>query len=221
MWWNDDYRKYYDGRVYSLPAPFYKTQNGEDIIAHRDSSSKKHYLWFGSSGLIHKGLDLCLDYFSKNQNIYLHICGPIENEKDFVNVYRRELFESPNIKVHGFVDIASEKFKNILSMCSFVIFPSCSEGGSPSVLTAIGNGGLIPIITRETTIETGHEIWIEGFDYESIDKAIKLSQTLTFEKIKKLQYNNLNFVKKNHTQEVYYNLLKKNIQNILGLANDL
>jgi len=217
----DSYRKYYDGIVYSLPAPFYETLDGENIIRQRDSSSKQHYLWFGSSGLIHKGLDLCLDYFSKTQDIFLHICGPIESEKEFINVYKKELFESPNIKSHGFVDIASKEFEAILTMCSFIIFPSCSEGGSPSTLTVIGNSGLVPIITKETTIQTGYEIWIDGFDYESVDKAIKQSQTLSFEEIKELQYNNLKFVKTNHTQEIYYEQLKKNIQNILGTTNDL
>ncbi len=217
----DSYRKYFDGKVYSLPAPFYETQNGENIIKQRDSSSKQHYLWFGSSGLIHKGLDLCLDYFSQHQNIFLHICGPIDNEQDFVATYKKELFESSNIKLYGFIDIASKEFETILTMCSFVIFPSCSEGGSPSTLTVIGNGGLIPIITKETTIATGNEIWIERFNYESIDKAIKQSQTLSFEEIKELQYNNLSFVKANHTQEIYYQQLKTNIQKILGIDNDL
>jgi len=217
----DSYRKYYDGIVYSLPAPFYKTQDGEVIIEKRESSSLKHYLWFGSSGLIHKGLDLCLDYFSQNKDIFLHICGPIENEKEFIDVYKKELFESPNIKLHGFIDIAGREFENILSICSFIIFPSCSEGGCPSVLTAVGNGGLIPLITKETTIETGCEIWIEGFNYESVDKAIKQSQVLSLEEIKELQYNNLKFVKTNHTQEIYYQQLKTNIQNILGTTNDL
>lgn len=215
---SDSYKRYYDGIVYSLPAPFYKMQNGDDLIIHRESSSKKHYLWFGGSGLIHKGLDLCLDYFSRNQELFLHICGSIENEKDFVMAYKKELFESPNIKVHGFVDLSSEKFRKILSMCSFTIFPSCSEGGCASVLTVVGNGGLIPIITKETTIETGYEIWIEDFNYESMDKAIKKSEALTFEKIKQLQYNNLNYVKKNHAQEIYCERLKKNI---LEITNNL
>lgn len=217
----NSYRKYFDGKVYSLPALFYETQNGENIIRNRQRSSTKHYLWFGSSGLIHKGLDLCLDYFSRNQDVFLHICGPIENEKEFIDVYKKELFDLPNVELHGFIDIDSKEFETILTMCSFIIFPSCSEGGSPSTLTVIGNGGLIPIITKETTIETGHEIWIEGFDYESIDKAIKYSQAFSFEEIKELHYNNLKFVKANHTREIYCEQLKKNIQNILGITNGL
>jgi len=217
----DSYRKYYNGIVYSLSAPFYEIQNGENIIRKREKVSKKHFLWFGSSGLIHKGLDLCLDYFVKNQDLFLHVCGPIESEKEFINVYKKELFESSNIKVYGFIDIASKEFETILSLCSFILFPSCSEGGSPSTLTVIGNGGLLPIITKETAVETGYEIWIEGFDYESIDKAIKQSQALSFEAIKEWQHNNLNFVKTNHTQGIYYKQLKKIIQSITGQTNDL
>lgn len=216
----DTYKRYYDGPVYSLPAPFYEVLNGYDIINKREKTSKKHYLWFGSSGLIHKGLDLCLDYFSKNQDLFLHVCGPIENEREFVEVYKRELFSSPNIILHGFVDITSKKFEEILSLCSFVIFPSCSEGGSPSVITAIGNGGLIPIITKETTIRTGFEIWIEGFNYESIEKAVRQSQSLTFEEIKNLQLSNLSYVKNNHNQEVYYKRLKEYIQRILRVGDE-
>jgi hypothetical protein len=217
----DSYRKYYDGPVYSLLAPFYQTQNGEQIIKKRDISSMKHFLWFGSSGLIHKGLDLCLEYFSQNKDMFLHICGPIDNEPDFMATYKKELFATSNIQMHGFIDIQSKEFETILSKCSFVIFPSCSEGGSPSVLTAIGNGGLIPIITKETTIETGHQIWIDSFDYEGIDKAIKQSQKLSFKEIKEKQYKNLNFVRENHTQEIYYKKLKENVQSILETKNEL
>jgi hypothetical protein len=89
----NSYRKYYDGPVYSLPAPFYETQNGENIIRQRASSSKQHYLWFGGSGLIHKGLDLCLFIFHKSR-YFLHICGPIENEKVFIDIYKKELIDT-------------------------------------------------------------------------------------------------------------------------------
>lgn len=217
----NSYRKYYDGSIYSLPVPFYEIQDAKQIIENRSDLSKKHYLWFGSSGMIHKGLDLCLDYFSKNQHVFLHICGPVQQEIEFVNAYRSELFHSPNIKIHGFVDISSKEFKDIVSKCSFVIFPSCSECGAASVLAAIGNGGLIPIITKETTVETGYEIWIEDFNYESIEKAINYSQSLTFSQIKELQLKNLEYVKKNHNHEVYYNKLRAYIKEILEVENAL
>ena len=83
---------------------------------------------------------LVLDYFSNRSDLTLHVCGPIENEKEFVEIYKKELYFSDHIKTHGFIDLGSKKFEDILASCSFVIFPSCSEGGCPSVITAIGNG---------------------------------------------------------------------------------
>ena len=217
----DSYRKYYDGLVYSLPAPFYKTQDGNSILKNRKSDSNKNFLWFGSSGLIHKGLDLLLDYFSNNEELTLHICGAIANEKDFVEVYKKELFNTTNIIYHGFVDIESEKFTDILISCSFVIFPSCSEGGAPSVLTAIGNGGLIPIITKETTISTGNEIFIETLDYNGIENAVKKAIKIDKDELKKLEKKNLGFVLNYHSKDNYKHNLKLLISNILEQRNEL
>lgn len=217
----DSYRKYFDGQVYSLPAPFYKTLDAKTIIAKRIENSKKHYLWFGGSGLVHKGLDLCLEYFAKHQDIYLHVCGPIENEPDFVATYKKELYETKNINTYGFVDIKSKKFESILIDCAFLIFPSCSEGGSPSTLTVIGNGGLVPIITKETTINTGHEIWIDKLDAESIDIAIQKSKELPFVEVQKMQLLNYMFVSENNSKNNYYSSLKKNIQKIIEDKSDL
>ena len=209
----NSYRKYYNGLVLALPAPFYKTQNAENIIRQRKTKSLKHYLWFGSSGLIHKGLDLCLDYFVNNKDIFLHICGPTEEE--FMKAYHVELFESPNIKFYGFVDIKTKNFEDLLKTCSFCVFPSCSEGGAPALLTVIGNGGLIPIITKETGVETGHQIWIDGFDYKSIEAAINSSKELSFKEVQDLQYKNYYYVENNHSQEQYFKLLKNSIKEIL------
>ena len=168
----DSYRKHYDGRVFSVPAPFHATQNVNKIINSKNKDSNKNFLWFGGSGLVHKGLDLVLDYFVKNVDVTLHVCGPINDEPFFVTAYRKELYESDNIITYDFIDIKSDMFTNVLQSCAFVIFPSCSEGGSVSVLTAIGNGALIPIIPVETAISTGYEIWINGLDDSGIDEAI-------------------------------------------------
>lgn len=134
----ESYRKYFDGHVFSVPAPFYATKDANEIIKQRKQTADKHFLWFGSSGLIHKGLDLLLDFFASRPELTLHVCGSVENEPDFVSTYNEELFNTTNIKAHGFVDINSEGFSEILKSCDFVIFPSCSEGGAPSVLTVIG-----------------------------------------------------------------------------------
>lgn len=217
----NSYKQYYDGAVLSVEAPFYKTQNANEIMKNRNQNSQKHFLWFGSAGLIHKGLDLLLDYFSKNVDVTLHICGHIQNELDFCRVYKKELYEMPNIITYGFVDIKSELFADILKSCSFVIFPSCSEGGAASVLTAIGNGALIPIITKETTISTGYEIWIDDFNYIGIDKAVKQALELNDYQISELQKKNHENVQANHSQQNYFNQLKLSVSKILENKDEL
>lgn len=206
------YKKYYDGRVYSVPVAFYRTQDAAEIIAQKSKNANKSFLWFGSSGFVHKGLDLLLEYFSKNSDLTLHICAALENEPQFVNVYKDEFYNNKNIITHGFVDIKSRTFEDILKSCSFAIFPSCSEGGAASVITAIGNGGLIPIITKETSVSTGYEIWIEDFNDNAVDKAVKDALKLSDKEIFDLQIKNLEYVLSNHSQENYYNQLKKYIK---------
>lgn len=216
----ESYREHFLGYVYSVPGVFFLTQNAIKIMNNRNVSSSNNFLWFGSKGLIHKGLDLLLDHFKANSNITLHICGDIMREENFVKIYREELFNTPNIICHGFIDIESERFERILELCSFVIFPSCSEGGCPSVLTAIGNGGLIPIISKETTISTGYEILISTLDNIGIARAIEDSQSLSWSQIIKLQKLNYQVVVENNNQNKYYSALKEAITNILDTTQN-
>jgi glycosyltransferase involved in cell wall biosynthesis len=97
-------------------------------MKERGWNSNTHFLWFGGAGLVHKGLDLLLDYFYENPSLTLHICGPIESEPLFAQAYKKELYETENIIMHGFVDIRGQVFEEIIKRCAFVVFPSCSEG---------------------------------------------------------------------------------------------
>jgi len=173
--------------------------------------------------LDYKHLDNEVDYFSKNQDLTLHICGPIAKEKDFVKVYKKELFQTRNILNHDFINIEEKKFSEILELCSFVILPSCSEGGAPSVLTAIGNGGLIPIITKETAISTGYEIIINTLDEAGIENAVNRAISLNKSEVVNLSKKNLNFVLQHHSQDNYKNNLRLAIENILeeGVACEM
>lgn len=110
------------------------------------SNRTNGYLFFSSTGQVHRGLDLLLEVFSKRQE-NLHICSSVLSEKDFVSAFSEELFNKRNIYTHGFVNSSSEKFNQILSECKYVILPSCSEGQSSSVINAMFNG-LLPIVTN-------------------------------------------------------------------------
>jgi glycosyltransferase involved in cell wall biosynthesis len=51
------------------------------------------------------------------------------------------------------MNVLEEKFTEVANRCGFLIFPSCSEGQAGGVLDSMALG-LIPIITRETGINT-------------------------------------------------------------------
>ncbi len=205
----NSYAKYTKVPIYCIPGLFFNIHNAHKIMQERNIlKTRKSFLWFGGSGLVLKGLDLVLDFFLQHPDLKLHICGPIKEELDFEKAYYKELHQTPNIICHGFVDILSERFESILRNCSFIIYPSASEGGCPAVLTAIGNGALIPIITKETSISTGYEIWIEGLTVAAIEKAVNKALGLTERDILALQRGNLEYVLKNYTTDVYYQKLK-------------
>ena len=86
------------------------------------NNAKKHFLWFGSSGMIHKGLDLLLDIFSKREEIHLHICGPLEGNQSFNKLFTMSYLK-PNIHYHGFVSINSTLFKEAAAKMRFCYFP--------------------------------------------------------------------------------------------------
>ena len=56
------------------------------------NNCKRNFLWLGSYGMIHKGLDLVLEAFEKMPDLNLTICGRPEKEDDFYSYYRKQMF---------------------------------------------------------------------------------------------------------------------------------
>lgn len=113
---------------------------------------RKNFLWFGSGGFVHKGLDLVLEAFAGMPDYHLTVCGPLDYEKDFTDAYRRELFEVPNIHARGWIDVGSREFIEIARQCIVVVSASCSEGGGGSTITCM-HAGVIPIVSYETSVD--------------------------------------------------------------------
>ena len=181
------------------------------------SKCRKNFLWFGSAGALHKGLDLCLDYFAEHPELNLHICGlNVESEKRFVEYYHKELFDLPNIHYHGFLKLDSETLKEILTKCGFVIFPSVSEGGAVSLLNVVANGALLPIYSKSTGVPfENYGVEINSINIESlktaISKALILDEIEFFQRSETLQ----KFVREKFNIDEYKNNLKVIISNTL------
>ena len=112
------------------------------------------FIWFGSGGFAHKGLDLVIDAFADLPEQRLLICGPVDIEKRFVAAYRDQMYESDNIETIGWVDITTDRFRDITRQTVATLYPSCSEGGGGSVITCM-HAGLIPVVTEEASVDIG------------------------------------------------------------------
>ena len=133
---------------------------------------RRHFLWFGSGGLVHKGLDRVLTVFRDLPDFRLHVCGPLERETRFRDAFATELERTPNIENHGWVDIAEPAFTAIAAECVATVYPSASEGGGGSTLTCM-HAGLIPVVTAEASVEIGDFVLLcEDASLETIRSGV-------------------------------------------------
>lgn len=117
--------------------------NKKFSIEKKLQTQGKNFVWFGSSGVIHKGLDLLVEAFDKLTGDYkLYICGVESEELDIL------VYSSKNIVNLGRVNVKSDSFLDIAYSCQYIILPSCSEGFSTSITTGMLHG-LKPIITKD------------------------------------------------------------------------
>lgn len=193
---------------YLLNPPFYAT----NIITDFSKKSPKDFLWFGSYGLIHKDLNTVLDVFIKHPELNLHICGRIEEEKEFMSVYNESLISSSNIHLHGYVNVNSDYFKNLMETCSFTILSSCAEGCSTAIATVMGNGGLIPIVSKECGIDIKNGEYVISGDNESIEKAVLKASNYADSDILMYSEENIKFV----NEEFSITTFKRNVEKILN-----
>jgi len=211
-WTKSTYERYTNKEVYAINATALANRDIKDI--QRDiEKTKKNFLWFGSAGLVHKGLDLCLEYFYINKDFTLHICGAMED--DFKKVFHNYL-EKDNVTFHGFIDVKSEKFIDIISECCFSILPTCSEGQATSLLTTMG-AGLIPV----STIYSGVDVEKYGFligelTTQSISDTINKVSNLSNEEILSKSILNEEYIDGSHNLIAFEITLKTFIVKILN-----
>ena len=203
----------HQSRIFKVSLPIYEN-NLYSILKRNFKESKYNFLWFGSSGLVHKGLDLCIEFFAKNPKYTLHICGPIE--KDFFDLYQIEL-NAKNIIYHGRLNIESLEYYEIVNKCLFAVAPSCSEGGGAALLTVM-RSGLIPIATIESSVDLQNHGYIieepslHGIE-QAIEKAFNDSENIHQSKSEESEF----FVKTKFTKENFKNSLKIALTNTLKI----
>ena len=201
--------------IYQIPistgtmCPFPDDKNYE--------TCRKNFLWFGSHGMVHKGLDLTLDAFADMPDYQLTICGPIQQEKDFERAYYKELYQTPNIRTVGWVDVNSSEFTEITKKCVGLVFPTCSEGQSGSVVNCL-HAGLIPIVSYESGVDVSSEygVILKECIIEEIKNSVKKISGLSPQELRQMSRKAWEFARANHTRERFAEEFKRAITKIIG-----
>ena len=182
--------------------------------------SRNNFLWFGSEGLVHKGLDLVLEVFSEMPEYNLTVCGPVSEEKDFERTYYKELYQTPNIKTVGWVDINSEKFQEIINNSIALVYPSCAEGQSGSVVTCL-HASLIPIVSIQSGVDISDDfgISLRQCTHDELKKSITRISQLNKHDLEKMAKKAWEFARENHTRETFSHDYKNAITSILRQRN--
>lgn len=145
-------------------------------------NNKRNFLWFGSRGTVHKGLDILIDAFKLLPNHTLNIYGVPEDEKR----YLKPLL-SKNTIIHDCVNVLSQEFiDQVVKQNVFVLSASCSEGMMSGIATCMIHG-LIPIVTKESGYDPSPCIFeFEGYKVEDVVAKIEAVDTLDLRQLEKI-----------------------------------
>lgn len=186
--------------------------NKNYILKKRNlDSSKNNFLWFGSNGAIHKGLDLLLDIFKKRDDIYLHVCGLNNKDRSILKIPKR-----PNIFDYGRIDVNGDLYLNLVNISSFVLLPSCSEASSTAVLTCMRHS-MIPIIMEKTGFDYLKNLVFLLNDYklDYLESSIDLYRSYSNTEIDYLHTKIFDYANENFSLEKYNRNFKMLMNNIL------
>ncbi len=187
--------------IYRIPLSTtltYEWNEDKDFDACR-----RNFVWFGSGGLVHKGLDRVLEAFRELPECHLTVCGPLDREQRFTRAFEDDLYQRSNITAKGWVDVAGVEFADLMRDSLATIYPSCSEGGGGSVLTCM-HAGLIPIATRESSVDIGEfGLVLPTGSVEEIRNAVGQLSALSADELKDKARQAWQFARGRHTREVF------------------
>lgn len=201
--------KYAGKPIFPLPVPtpnVYPARYEKDYRRYR-----KHFLWLGSGGVVHKGLDLVLEVFSELPDYHLTVCGPLDDpgEREFRQAFHRELYETANIKTIGWVDVSSQQFEDITSRCCGLVYPSCSEGQAGSVITCL-QASLIPVISYQSGVDVDDfGIILNRCSHEEIRAAVTGLSALPVDELEAMSRKAFDYARNRHSRENYLQEFRK------------
>jgi len=178
---------------------------------------RNRFIWLGSSGLVHKGLDLALEAFAEMPDCHLTVCGPIKADKDFERIYYKELYETPNIHTVGWIDIQGPEFLDVIRNSMGLVYPSCAEGQSGAVVTCL-QAGLIPIISQESGVDiSDFGIILRNCTIDEIKGSVRKVSALSVKELAMKARQSWEYARKYHTRENFSREYTEAIKRIIGI----
>lgn len=204
---------------YSEPFSIFPTgvHNTDFVLKKKDcNNTRKQFLWLGSYGAIHKGLDLLLEVFDKREDLTLHIGGFYKADRKLIKLPKK-----PNIIDHDYIDVKSQIFLDIVDDCSFLILPSCSEGFSTAVTTGMLHG-LIPIVVKDTGMNRLGDlaIFLEDYKLEYLDKKLIEISSLNPDILERLSERCYDFAHRNFVPKEFERSFKKVMNQIINISKN-
>jgi hypothetical protein len=201
-------------KVRQLPAFYFNVTTPDE---KKDfSKCRNNILWFGSSGMMHKGLDIAIDFALEHPQFTLHICGGSQQEKEFWKLYMPKIKSADNIVMHGFVDIQSDEFKEVLAVCGLLLNPSLSESGAVAVLNVLGNGALLPVYSKGTGLDIESVgIEVDEVTYDKFRNALLAVADLPTGTIAQKAWDAHHLVKEKYTLDEYREKMYRYIKEII------
>ncbi|MEO8274689.1 MAG: glycosyltransferase [Thermoanaerobaculia bacterium] len=179
-------------------------------------TARRRFLWFGSGGLLHKGLDRVLEVFASQPDLELTVVGPVDREPEFERAFRRELYTTPNIHTHGWIDVAGAEFRELAARHLALVYPSCSEGQNGGAVTCM-HAALIPVLSRESGVDLSPAYGIE-LESSSVDeirsRVLELSRRSPAE-LTQMSRNAWEWVRAHHTRERFSQVYRESLLEIL------
>ena len=181
-----------------------------------DTERCNSFVWFGSTGVIHKGLDILVEAFAKLPSKRLNIYGISKQEIAMIKPYigrNTFLHEKINVMDNTFISEVVEKN-------AFIVSLSCSEGMQSGVATCMLHG-LIPIVTKETGYESQNFIF-EFSDYhlDSVVNTILHTSSLSIAEINRLSRLVYDYAHKNFSLISFSNRFECIIKDLMKNNNE-
>ncbi|NJN70771.1 MAG: glycosyltransferase [Nitrospira sp.] len=146
------------------------------------------------------------------------MCGPLKKEEEFIEAYYKELYQTSNIHVVGWVDVESPEFIMMAKTCLGVVYPSCSEAGGGNVIVCM-HAGLIPLVSYESSVDVeDFGVMFKENTVHTIKNAVQAMSNLPAGQLQQMSRKAWEFARAHHTREKFTDEYKKLVLGILEKA---